>query len=301
MRIISAEEVANYVVCPEAWRLKYIEQSSTRRSSSGSDGTKLRKEWAERQDLSSQLRKYAKIVYMLLVCLVIIVFLLEQRRALLGSQSGKNIRPAIEQQQDPGETAGKYFQRIVRHSHKAVPTEILLLLLVLGVLIFLWDLFERRSSTIQKESGLSKKTEVISAKGSSELPAKKFQSSSLGLSSKPDALLKSGRDIIPVDIQPLTNKVRDRHVIPVFVHLRLIEEEERIRPPHGVLIMGKKKRRVEIKNSPEKQRWLDSILDEMRSIIDGVPAVPAPAKLKCKNCDVREICEHSAYIPPTNS
>ena len=89
MKIFTAEEVANYVVCPEAWRLKYVELASKRRSSTSSDGTKVRREWVEQQDLSSQLRKYAKIVYMLLVCLVIIVFLLEQQRSLLGTQSSQ--------------------------------------------------------------------------------------------------------------------------------------------------------------------------------------------------------------------
>jgi CRISPR/Cas system-associated exonuclease Cas4 (RecB family) len=61
--------------------------------------------------------------------------------------------------------------------------------------------------------------------------------------------------------------------------------------------MGPEQRSIRIKNTDEKQRWLDSLLDEMRSILDGVPAVPTPAFYKCKRCDVRDICAFSAYKP----
>ncbi len=171
-----------------------------------------------------------------------------------------------------------------------VPLEILLLLLLLGLIIFMWDFFERRSRSLKKGSGIAEKTVVVSVRGSTDLPQREFYSATLGLSSKPDAIIKEEGFIIPVDIKPMAKKVRDRHVVAMLVHLKLIEEIEGIRPPYGVIIMGKEKRSVRIKNTEDKQRWVDSLLDEMRSIMDGVPAVPAPAPFKCKNCDVREIC-----------
>ena len=42
---------------------------------------------------------------------------------------------------------------------------------------------------------------------------------------------------------------------------------------------------------------MESMMDEMRSIMDGVPAIPSPSTFKCKSCDVRLICQHSAYDP----
>jgi CRISPR/Cas system-associated exonuclease Cas4 (RecB family) len=176
---------------------------------------------------------------------------------------------------------------------KSVPTEIVLLLLILGLIIFMWDLFERRSSSIRKEAGLEEKTELISLRGGTCLPSKECFSPSLGLTSKPDALIKEEGYVIPVDVKPMTNKVRDRHVIALFAHMRLIEETEGKRPPYGILLMGEKRRRVKIKNSEEKQRWLDALLEEMRSICDGVPAVPAPSTYKCRSCDVHGICKYS--------
>lgn len=177
-----------------------------------------------------------------------------------------------------------------------VPSEIILLLLVLGLLIFMWDLFDRRSKLLRKSTGLADTDDVISVQGGGTLPASNFFSEELALSSKPDALIRDGEFLIPVDIHPMTNKVHDRHIVSLFVHLKLIEKIHGRRPPHGILLMGKDKRHIRITNSPEKELWLDAILAEMHSIAEhNIPAVPAPKLYKCKNCDVRNICSHNLY------
>jgi hypothetical protein len=81
-KLLTATQLSAYVVCPEAWRLKHLEKEpSERQVSSRQDrGKAMRKEWVQQQDLSRTLRFYAKVVYLLLVALVIIVFLLEQQR-----------------------------------------------------------------------------------------------------------------------------------------------------------------------------------------------------------------------------
>ncbi len=167
-----------------------------------------------------------------------------------------------------------------------------MLLLVLGLIIYLWDLFDRKSKSIRSNTGVAEQSEIISLRGGTHLPSKEYRSEKLGLISKPDALLKEEHSIIPIDVKPMTDKVRDRHVVALLVHMQLIEEKEGKRPPYGILLMGEKRRQVKIKNTEEKQRWLDSLLDEMRAICDGVPAVPAPSKFKCQNCDVHKICQH---------
>ncbi|MCB0323713.1 MAG: Dna2/Cas4 domain-containing protein [Bdellovibrionales bacterium] len=183
---------------------------------------------------------------------------------------------------------------VVEASEKSVPLEITLLLLTIGLLILIWDIFERRSRRLQHGSGLSSEAELLSAKGSSRATTHELYAPELGLRSRPDALIREGEHIIPVDIKPMSSKIRDRHVVGLLMHMRLIEALEGVRPPYGILLMGSSKRQVRIKNTPEKQRWLDSLLDEMRSIRDqGIPAVPSPAPFKCRNCDVREVCAHS--------
>ncbi len=82
-RIITAEEVSNYVVCPEAWRLKDLGKGQKQYSERKEKGLQLRKEWTEKQILSSKFRSYAKIIYFMLLLVAITVFLLEHKRMYL--------------------------------------------------------------------------------------------------------------------------------------------------------------------------------------------------------------------------
>ncbi|MCB0323714.1 MAG: hypothetical protein KDD69_09085 [Bdellovibrionales bacterium] len=80
---ISAEQVANYVVCPEAWRLKHLENASVRPAAQRpAEGRRRRSAWVQEQDLSKTLRDYAKVVYLLTVVVVILVFLFDIKRNL---------------------------------------------------------------------------------------------------------------------------------------------------------------------------------------------------------------------------
>jgi CRISPR/Cas system-associated exonuclease Cas4 (RecB family) len=178
----------------------------------------------------------------------------------------------------------------------SIPSELILLLLILGLLIVVWDLFQRKSFSLKQSSGLSEHAELISLKDSSQLPAKTFFSEKLSLSSKPDALIKENKHIIPVIIKPFTNKVRDRHVIEIIVNLRLIEESSGSRPPYGIILIGKEQKVVKIKNTDDKQKWLDTILAEIQAILkQELTAKPSPTYYKCKNCDVRKLCRFSAF------
>lgn len=176
-----------------------------------------------------------------------------------------------------------------------VPNEILILLLLLGVIIFVWDVLDRRSSDIRRSGGLSEKSELLALRGSSYLPGKEYVSQTLGLSSRPHGLLREEGAIIPVDVVPMSKKIKDRHVVQMMVHLRLIEQIEGTRPPYGILVLGPQARSVRIKNTDERQQRVSALLAEMRSILGGIPAVAAPSFYKCRSCDVRAVCTHSAY------
>ena len=176
-----------------------------------------------------------------------------------------------------------------------IPLEILLLLGILGLIIFLWDLFDRHSKRMRRTAGLPDQAQIIAVKGSAYLPGRRFFSSELGIESQPDALLQENGLLIPVDFRPTSNKVRDRHVVQMLVHLRLIEMETGKQPSYGILLLGNENRLVKIKNTEEKQRWVETIVVEMRAVLGGIPAVPTPAIFKCKSCDVRAACSHSAY------
>ena len=187
------------------------------------------------------------------------------------------------------------LDKISDHIDRVIPVEILVILLILGVVIFVWDHLMRQSSRIRTAGGLGEKSQLLAVSGSSKIPGRVYSSAELGLSSQPHSLIKEDGFIIPVDVVPSNKKIKDRHVVQMLSHMRLVELEEGTRPPYGILIMGKEQRSVRIKNTEEKQHWLDTILEEMRSILDGVPAVAKPTYYKCKGCDVRNVCEQTPF------
>jgi len=85
------------------------------------------------------------------------------------------------------------------------------------------------------------------------------------------------------------------------VYMRLVEEFEGRKPPHGYLLIGPSCRRIKVENTEAKQRWLQGLISEMRSILNGGPVQPTPHPIKCSKCDVRERCaaraDRSARTP----
>jgi hypothetical protein len=76
-KIISANELASYVVCPEAWRLKSSSKQFQPKTTPNQTAAKERKDWIEKQGTLAEFKLYTKVAYVLLVMLVILVFLLE--------------------------------------------------------------------------------------------------------------------------------------------------------------------------------------------------------------------------------
>jgi CRISPR/Cas system-associated exonuclease Cas4 (RecB family) len=119
-----------------------------------------------------------------------------------------------------------------------------------------------------------------------------------GLAGKPDALISEGGFIIPIERKPLARKVRDRYIAQLLVYMRLIEEFEGKKPPYGYLILGPNCRRFKIENSPDRQAWLQRLIDEMRGVLAGQATTPTPHPKKCRKCDVRHACAFKLIEPP---
>jgi hypothetical protein len=96
---ITASDVANYVVCPEAWRLKMGGHGHKIQNTRVAEVGKLRDQWVKDQDLSTKLRYYTKIAYALLVAVVIVVFILDKR--IIGRQRKPTKPPAVEAPAQP--------------------------------------------------------------------------------------------------------------------------------------------------------------------------------------------------------
>ena len=73
--IFSANEVGEYVVCPEAWKLKVVDRVNLQTSERSERGRELHSDWAASYDESLYLARSARLIVFLLL-LAITIFLL---------------------------------------------------------------------------------------------------------------------------------------------------------------------------------------------------------------------------------
>jgi CRISPR-associated protein Cas4 len=161
--------------------------------------------------------------------------------------------------------------------------------------------FNREAVRRHTDSGFSREEVAVSIDRGELLPEREYISRQQGLAGKPDALVQEGGFVLPVERKPLAKKLRDRYVAQLLVYMRLVEEFEGKRPPHGYLLLGPKCRRVTVANSAQKQSWVSRMLLEMREILDGTPPRPAPHPKKCASCEVKARCSSRADVSDPDS
>ena len=185
--------------------------------------------------------------------------------------------------------AGAYIMKLL-YEIASLDTDLIILVSLLVTVVIVLDgavLVIRRR---RKASGVDHKTQAVGIEGSKTLPVRNYISDIQGLAGRPDALLVEDGCIIPVERKPLARKIRDRYVAQLLVYMRLVEEFEGKRPPYGYLILGPSCRRFKIMNSPDRQAWLQKMIDEMRAVLGGEEARPEPHPRKCGRCGVQRAC-----------
>ena len=168
---------------------------------------------------------------------------------------------------------------------------------ILIVLFIILDAFSALAKSKRKLAGVEPEIKNVLFPSDIFKATRKYQSEIQQLESQPDAILVENGYLIPVDRKLFSNKVRDRYIVEILVHMRLIEEFEGKKPPYGYLILGKNSRRVKISNTEKRQQWLDQLIFEINSIRDGHErAVPEPHPRKCPRCNVLEYCKTGQEI-----
>ena len=123
----------------------------------------------------------------------------------------------------------------------------------------------------------------------------RLASTSLGLSGRPDRLirLKNGT-IIPKE-KKSSKRLYDSHRIQVGTYLLLVEEAYDVRPPYGVVVLGDG-RETKIKNTARLRRWTLNVADDIRAQRADAsrPARVRPTPGKCRSCAVRDHCAQRA-------
>lgn len=259
--IIAAGEVGAFSVCPMSWKLKWIDKEVGKETSSVALGQQLHKDWSLVFEESLLLGRWIRYLAVLITTATVVFLLLHPADVPLTGLVTISVR-------NNG-----------------------LQLVVLAAITFLViRSFLKAAQKRHRETGFTVDAVAVAMEGSSIIPAREYISTIQGLAGKPDALVQEDGDILPVERKPLAKKLRDRYVAQLLVYMRLVEEFEGRRPPKGYLLLGPDCRRMTVENSESKQKWLGTLLEQMRKVLDGGEARPAPHPAKCSKCDVRHRC-----------
>lgn len=267
---IAAGEVAAFSVCPQAWDLLWNKASKgvPREGLTSPESTKgqaLHEEWSgffeQSVELSSLIRYLA-----VLICVVSVFFI------FLASD---------------GRPISRFFE--LSFSSRGVQV-----LILIAIAFWLVRVFLREFSRKKRQAGFEKTEIALAIDGSDLLPEREYVSEIQGLAGRPDALMREGAYVIPIERKPLAKKLRDRYVAQLIVYMRLVEEFEGQRPPHGYLFLGQNCRRVKITNSDKRQEWVEKMLKDMQNVLAGNPPVPSPHPRKCAKCEARNRCASRA-------
>lgn len=260
--ILGAGELGAFSVCPQSWKLKWVDkQGAAFASDDKALGKKLHSDWSRIFDESLELGQWIRYVAVL-ICTALLVFI------LLSPQ---------------GMPFDKLWEISVRNHG-------LQLVLLVGAALLVIRSFSRAARRRRRASGFEPESVTISIEGSTFLAEREYISELQGLAGKPDALIEENGFIIPVERKPLAKKLRDRYVAQLLIYMRLVEEFEGKRPPHGYLLLGPSCRRIKVENTEAKQLWLQGLIDRMRTALDGGGVQAAPHPAKCSKCDVRHRC-----------
>lgn len=118
-----------------------------------------------------------------------------------------------------------------------------------------------------------------------------LSSPSLGLSGRPDRLirLKNGA-VIPVE-KKSSKRLYDSHRVQMGAYLLLVEEAYGVRPPFGIMVLGDG-RETTIANTGRLRRWTLKIADDIRAQRADAsrPARVRATPGQCWSCAVRDHC-----------
>lgn len=268
--IIAAGEVGAYTVCPMSWKLKWVDKEKSRVSASVMLGQVLHQDWSSVFEESLVLTKWVRYLVVMLMTALLVFLLIHPPNVPLSGIFSVSLR-----------------------SHG------LQLLVLIAVTLLVIRSFGKAARKRHRDTGFAMSQVAVAMEGSSMVPAREYISLTQGLAGKPDALVREGADILPVERKPLAKKIRDRYIAQLLVYMRLVEEFEGRRPPRGYLLIGESCKRVVVENTPAKQAWVERLIEQMRQVLNGGEAKATPHPAKCAKCDVRHRC--SARLDATAS
>jgi CRISPR-associated exonuclease Cas4 len=112
----------------------------------------------------------------------------------------------------------------------------------------------------------------------------------LGLTGRPDRLIKTDGTIMPEEWKS-SRRVWPSHQAQLGVYFLLIEEQLRIRPTHGFIVLGDDSRH-KVENSAELRTWVLEVAEQIQvarnAVTVPIPVKPTPGQ--CRSCGMRGNC-----------
>ncbi len=112
----------------------------------------------------------------------------------------------------------------------------------------------------------------------------------LGLTGRPDRMIKANGTIV-IEEWKSSRSVWPSHRAQMGCYFLLIEQELRIRPTHGFIVLGDGTRQ-RIDNTPELTSWVLDLAGQIRAarakVRESIPVNPKPGQ--CRPCGMRGHC-----------
>ncbi len=161
------------------------------------------------------------------------------------------------------------------------------LLALLGLLL-VWLSARRR-----RQLGLPAGRVVYSDVGTRQELEKPLYDRTLGLTGRPDYLVRQGKQLIPVEVKSAAAPPvpYDSHVFQVLAYCLLVERQMGVRPAYGLLRYDDREFRIDFTFEAE-ERLLDLLADIRRAERrGGLPERSHTSAARCRACGFREICD----------
>ncbi|MDK2980945.1 MAG: CRISPR-associated exonuclease Cas4 [Chloroflexota bacterium] len=160
-------------------------------------------------------------------------------------------------------------------------------LLIALALLFFWI-----ASKLKRNTGMPEGRIIYADSGQWGKPVKPLYDAALGLTGKPDYLVRKRHTIIPVEVKSTWAPPvpYESHKLQLVAYCVLVESYYGKRPPYGLLRYRNRTFRVNF--SEELEYQLLDVLDEIRAVKEQSEACRSHnQKNRCARCGYRYVCD----------
>jgi CRISPR-associated exonuclease Cas4 len=163
-------------------------------------------------------------------------------------------------------------------------------LIVLALMLFLLSARSRR------KTGIPSGEVFYQDLAGQPFEGKTLRSSRLGISGKPDCLIRTSDGVIPVELKnssrpPARGGIYPNHMIQNLAYCALVEDQLKVKVPYGLVVYaGQQVRRVEF-NEVNRNWLLETIAQVEKARLGNRANRNHEHKGRCVGCGVRSQCD----------